>query len=74
MKRTEREAVHSHPPSAKFKDGWICFSTLPDAWQSAKYNKIIHIFSMALPGSAWKKNHNVTWHHYTSWLLAQMLW
>jgi len=55
IKRSEYEADHSHSPSAKVKNEESCFSTLPYASRSAKYNMIIHIYSMVLPGSVWKK-------------------
>jgi hypothetical protein len=44
MKRSQHEADHLHPPSAKVKDELSCFPTTPDALLSAKYNRIIHIF------------------------------
>jgi IS30 family transposase len=48
MKRSEHEADHSHPPNAKV-------STPPYVSRSAKYNVIIHIYSMVLPDYVWKK-------------------
>ena len=55
MKLSEHEADHSHPPSVKVKDEASCFYAPPYASRSAKYNKIIHLFSMVLPDSVWKK-------------------
>jgi len=73
MKRSEHEADHSHPPSAKVKDEESCFSTPPYISQSAKYNKIIHIYSVVLPDSAERK-HNITWYSNTWWLFVQTFW